>query len=93
LITPYAFDYDLPALAAVQVWMLCGRLPWHSRWSAVYLLAWLIPTAMMYLNMIAVPVAPLVLLAMFVLAVREAAGEKGPVTMPLRPRPALASDC
>lgn len=73
LVTPYAFDYDLTAVAAVLVWLLFGRLPWRPAWSGVYLLAWVAPIAMMYLNMQGLGLFPLVLIALFALAVREAA--------------------
>ncbi|HEY2135653.1 MAG TPA: glycosyltransferase family 87 protein [Xanthobacteraceae bacterium] len=72
LVTPYAFNYDLTAVAAVLVWILFGRLPWRSRWGDLYLLAWLVPVGAMYLNMLGLGVAPLVQIALFGLSLREA---------------------
>src|SRR5262249_54785526 len=40
LVSPYVFNYDLPALSAVQVWMLAGRLPWRREWAIVSFAAW-----------------------------------------------------
>jgi hypothetical protein len=73
LLTPYMFNYDLTAVAAVLVWLLFGRLPWRAEWSGLYLLAWAAPTAAMYLNTHGLGVAPLASIALFALSVREAA--------------------
>jgi hypothetical protein len=72
LVTPYAFNYDLTALAAVQVWMLCGRLPWRAEWSALTVLGWSAPLALMYANMLGLGVGPVILLLMFWASVVEA---------------------
>lgn len=87
LVTPYAFNYDLTALAAALVWMLCGRLPWHARWRAVYLLAWIAPIALMYLNTLRLGLAPLVLIAMFAVAVLTATEIPVNACQPERPEP------
>lgn len=75
LATPYAFNYDLPVLAAVLVWALFGRLPWRREWSALYLLAWVTPVALMYANMLGLGVCPLVLILLFIASLQEAAAE------------------
>jgi alpha-1,2-mannosyltransferase len=72
LITPYAFNYDLTALAAVIVWRLCAPLPADLGRNAVLLLAWLAPVLIMYLVWFGLGVTPLLLLAAFVLSVHEA---------------------
>ncbi|HVX57454.1 MAG TPA: glycosyltransferase family 87 protein, partial [Candidatus Saccharimonadales bacterium] len=65
LASPYAFDYDLTAVSAGLVWMLVGRLPWRTEHSAIYLLVWMAPLMMMYLNMVGLGVMPLALLALY----------------------------
>jgi hypothetical protein len=75
LVTPYAFNYDLTALAAVMVWMLYGRLPWRHERTMLYLLGWLVPLALMYANMLGFGLGPFVLIALFAASVREATGE------------------
>ncbi len=80
LVTPYAFDYDLTAVAAVLVWLMFGRLPWRPGFSGIYLLAWVAPIAMMYLNKLGLGLFPLVLMALFTLAVREAAQPCAPLS-------------
>jgi hypothetical protein len=70
LVTPYAFNYDLTALAAVLVWKLCGR-PGEAP-GPLHLFVWLAPALMMSVPMPgAVPAA---LVTLFVLSVREANG-------------------
>ncbi|HEX8666493.1 MAG TPA: glycosyltransferase family 87 protein [Beijerinckiaceae bacterium] len=77
LLTPYAFNYDLVALAAVLVWKLCERRPGEAP-SALHLFAWLVPTLMMSVPMPGA--APVALVAMFAMAVREAAAEGNGIT-------------
>ncbi len=72
LVTPYAFNYDLTALAAVQVWMLCGRLPWRTEWSLLSLLGWSAPLLLMYANMFGLGIGPVILILMFWASVQEA---------------------
>lgn len=86
LVTPYAFNYDLTALSAALVWVLFGRLPWRSKGAVVYFVAWLTPIAVMSLGILGMGAtqlkhiidigtgsfAPLAILALFGLAVREA---------------------
>jgi alpha-1,2-mannosyltransferase len=76
LITPYAFNYDLTALAAVIVWRLCAPLPVDLGRNAVLLLAWLAPVLIMYLVWVGLGVTPLLLIAAFVLSVHEAAADR-----------------
>jgi alpha-1,2-mannosyltransferase len=81
LVTPYAFNYDLTALAAVLVWHLCGPLPEDRGRNLLLALAWLVPILAMYLNVGGVGVAPLILGAVFALSVYQAAGDH-PVVRP-----------
>jgi len=85
LITPYAFDYDLTAIAVCLVWIMFGRLPWRPAWTGIYLLAWLSPTLMMYVNAAGVGVMPLVQIALFGLSLREAASDPVASTPAARP--------
>lgn len=78
LLTPYAFNYDLTAVSAVLVWILCGRLPLRSNWKGLYLLAWIAPAGLMYLNREGLGVTPLVLVLFFVLSLRDATTEPSP---------------
>lgn len=79
LATPYAFIYDMTALAAVLVWLMVGRLPWRPEAGRVYILAWLAPPAVMMLIFGGAGLASFItlfyLLALFALAMREALGE------------------
>jgi len=74
LVSPYVFNYDLPALAAVQVWMLAGRLPWRREWAALSLVAWATPLALMYSGLLGIAIAPPILILMFCASVQMAAG-------------------
>jgi hypothetical protein len=76
LVTPYAFNYDLTALAAVLVWNLCGPLPQDRGRNLLLALGWLVPILAMYLNVRGVGVAPLILGAVFILSVYQAAGDR-----------------
>lgn len=78
LISPYAFNYDLTAVAASLVWILTGRLPWRPSFTPIYLFAWLAPTAMMYLNPAGLGLAPLALIALYGTAVYEAVARNAP---------------
>jgi hypothetical protein len=86
LATPYAFNYDLTALAGMLVWMLCGRLTFHRPARALCLLAWLAPSAMMYANLLGLGLFSLIHLAVFAIAVRQT-GVTGPAT----PHPVVAA--
>jgi hypothetical protein len=74
LVTPYAFNYDLTALAAVLVWQLAGPLLQDRGRTLLLALGWLVPILAMYLNVGGVGVAPLILAAVFALSVCQAAG-------------------
>ncbi|HEX8166875.1 MAG TPA: glycosyltransferase family 87 protein [Beijerinckiaceae bacterium] len=75
LVTPYAFNYDLTALAAILVWKLCGRRPDEAP-GPLHLLVWLSPALMMSVS---VPGAmPAALLVVFARSVREAAEGSSP---------------
>ncbi|UHC16580.1 DUF2029 domain-containing protein [Methylobacterium currus] len=73
LLTPYAFNYDLTALAAVLVWRLAAAEP-GAQPGRVTVFAWLAPTLMMPLQMVGFGGTPLMLVALFGLLVREAVG-------------------
>lgn len=75
LVTPYAFNYDLTAIAAVIVWRLTGTIRSEGGSNLVWLFAWLAPTAMMPLNIMGLGLAPLALLGAFVMSVREVRAE------------------
>lgn len=85
LLTPYAFNYDLTAVAAVIVWRLVG--PSADAVSPRLLAAWLIPVVMMPLNMLGLGIAPVALLAFYltVLAeiVRGTAASRAPAPHPM----------
>jgi hypothetical protein len=72
LLTPYAFNYDLTALAAALIWMLEGRLPWRSEWGPVCFLAYIAPLAMMPLQGDGLGLMPWVLTAAFLMSLQEA---------------------
>jgi hypothetical protein len=83
LVTPYTFNYDLTALAAVLVWTLCRTprdLPvrgltfpgWMTPVRGLVLfLGWIIPILAMYLNALGLGLAPLSLAAVFAFSVYE----------------------
>ena len=72
LITPYAFNYDLTALAAALIWTLEGRLSWRSEWRSVYFVAYCAPIATMCLQPLGLGLMPLVLVAVFLMSLQEA---------------------
>ena len=72
LVSPYAFNYDLTAVSAALVWMLAGRLPLRPTLAPVYLLAWVAPAAIMYLNMAGLGIMPFAVLALYAVLVHEA---------------------
>lgn len=71
LLTPYTFNYDLTGLAAVAVWRLCDREPEAA--SPWLLAAWLIPAVTIPVNMVGLGIAPVLLLALFLLQLRRIA--------------------
>jgi alpha-1,2-mannosyltransferase len=83
LVTPYAHNYDLTALAAVVVWRLCQPLPPNGIRNLVLFLAWTIPLLAMHLNWHDIGIAPIVLTAVFALSVYEAGQDRAaPRTTP-----------
>lgn len=72
LVSPYVFNYDMTILSAAVVLLaregLRGGFAFGER--AVLAAAWLMPVAMMYLHAIA-PVAPVVVVALFLLTIRR----------------------
>jgi hypothetical protein len=72
LLTPYAFNYDLTAVAAALIWMLAGRLPCRAEWRPVCFLAYIAPVAMMPLQAQGIGIASLVLSAVFLVSLHEA---------------------
>jgi hypothetical protein len=84
LVTPYAFNYDLTALAAAVVWTLFRpSTPGPVRTSLLGL-GWLIPILAMYGNIYNIGLAPVALAVMFGFAVHEANRSATP-----RPEPEL----
>jgi hypothetical protein len=72
LLTPYAFNYDLTALAAALIWTLEGRLSWRSEWRSVYFVAYCAPVAMIGLQPQGLGLMPFVLVAVFLMSLQEA---------------------
>lgn len=72
LLTPYAFNYDLTALAAALIWMIEGRLSWSRKWRPVCFLAYIAPVAMMGLQAQGLGLMPFVLVAVFLMSLHEA---------------------
>lgn len=72
LLTPYAFNYDLTALAAVLVWRLSATVP-GTQPDRITFFAWLVPTLTMPLQLMDIGASPLVLVALFGHLVREVA--------------------
>jgi Glycosyltransferase family 87 len=92
LISPYAFNYDLTALAAVLVWQLCrpGAALQDLIRSPILLLGWMTPLLAMYLNADGIGLAPVALAAVFALSLHEAAADRairrsGSGHLPARP--------
>jgi hypothetical protein len=84
LVTPYAFNYDLTALAAVLVWTLCRTprdelvhglllfLGWMTPIRGLILfLGWITPILAIYLNELGFGLAPFALAATFALSVHD----------------------
>lgn len=77
LLTPYAFNYDLTALAAALIWTLEGRLSRGGEWRSIYFVAYCAPIATMDLQPRGVGLMPLVLVAVFLMSLHEAYGAEG----------------
>jgi hypothetical protein len=87
LITPYAFNYDLTALAAVLTWKLFQPLPAERSRFYLMLAAWFMPILLMYFNMKGIGAAPFALAGIFVLSVYEASGKHSREISPKFPIP------
>ena len=88
LLTPYAFNYDLTALAAVIVWRLCSPEPEPAM--PRLFAGWLIPALLMPLNMFGIGFAPLVLLALYLTVLLETVSSAKRAAAPDAGAPALA---
>jgi hypothetical protein len=75
LATPYAMVYDFCALTAVMAWRLFRPQPLGAVRTAIILVAWLMPVGAIYLNKFDLGLAPLAVLAVFAIAVRDAVAE------------------
>jgi len=75
LATPYAFNYDMTALAAILVWLMLGRLRPRYSGRSVYIFAWLAPAAVMILTLLGVNFASFItllyLFALFGIAMHD----------------------
>lgn len=78
LLTPYAFNYDLTALAAALIWTLEGRLSRRGEWRSVYFVAYCAPIATMDLQPQGVGLMPFVLIAAFLMSLHEACRTEEP---------------
>lgn len=78
LLTPYAFNYDLTALAAALIWTLERRLSYRSEWRSVYFVAYCAPIATMGLQPQGLGLMPFVLVAVFLMSLHEAYRMEGP---------------
>ena len=90
LATPYSMVYDFPALTAVIAWRLFGPRPLGAVPAAILFAAWLLPLGAIYLSVNGLSVAPLVMVGVFAIAVRDVtAGSRSvPHWNPLRSAPA-----
>jgi hypothetical protein len=69
LAAPYAFNYDMTLLTGALLWSLAPMAAVGDRERQIFGAAWLLPIAIMPLHIVGVPIAPLVLGALFVFAV------------------------
>jgi len=66
LVTPYAFNYDLTMMSVVIAWRVIeGDLSNRVGLNSLYGLAWITPVLLMPLSLRGIPIAPLVLFALF----------------------------
>jgi len=78
LVTPYAFNYDLTLVTVVIAWRLIeDDMANRPGRTSLYFVAWLTPVLLMPLNMRAIPIAPLALLALFARTIADVAGPAG----------------
>lgn len=73
LAPPYCFNYDMTVLVAAQVIAWPGYRNLDAMDRAVFALAWLLPPAMVVAGMAHAPIAPIVLLAQFLVLIRRLA--------------------
>ena len=84
LATPYAFNYDLPALSAVIGWRLLDDAPLSAARRAVYVLAWLAPGLMMSLALKGPGLMAYPLLLAFIVCLTEVAERSATSHRPAR---------
>ncbi len=77
LITPYAFNYDLTALSVVLAWRILEGPAQATPRDLLFRLAWLVPIVLMPLNFLGIGIAPVLLIAVFLIAVAEVASPAG----------------
>lgn len=90
LVAPYAFNYDLTALAAVLLWQLYRPQPLGRVRTAVVFLGWTAPALPMYLAVPEWGLTPFVLAAVFALGVHDAVGDRAVGHQEPAARPAAA---
>ncbi|WP_375410333.1 glycosyltransferase 87 family protein [uncultured Methylobacterium sp.] len=88
LLTPYAFNYDLTAVAAILTWRLF-RADGEEAPGRVTILAWVLPAMIMPLQMHGFGGGSLVLIALFAVLIREVAAEMPQTAPPMSPAMAL----
>lgn len=86
LVSPYAFNYDMTLLTAALLWTLAPMACVADRDRQILGAAWLLPIAIMPLHIVGVPVAPLVLGGLFVLAVARILRPQPQPAAALQPR-------
>lgn len=72
LITPYALCYDMVALSAVLLWCLQRPEAWPTPVRGLFVACYLLPALCAPLLLFGLPIAPLLLLALFIVALRAA---------------------
>jgi hypothetical protein len=70
LVPPYVFNYDMTILLAAQVIAWPGYRNMTGFDRAVFAMAWLVPALVMEVGIARLPIAPLILLAQFLLLLR-----------------------
>jgi hypothetical protein len=72
LVTPYALCYDMVALSAVLLWCLQRPEAWPTPARIVFMACYLLPALIAPLMLLGLPIAPPLLLALFIIALRAA---------------------
>jgi hypothetical protein len=75
LVTPYAFNYDMPALVAATAALACAR-PWPLAAQRLFLLVWASPVLMMLAGFAHLPIATPLLCALLAFALAAMAGDE-----------------